>query len=184
MTGGMRTRLKALTGDIHESLHHDPLLSRLIHPDVTATQYCCALQVFARFYDAVETARRTLQCWPDFALSQEVAALRFDTAECSAPSPKGELPSYPTPEDVLGALYVAHGANYGRSQFRKTVSVALPDARRRFIEMKTAPEIWRALVETLDREASIAGHAPMIERGAVTAFAHVSRMTSGSEQTV
>ena len=173
----VRGHLAQVTADVHQALHNDPVLSRLSDPMLTASQYADALGVFCATFHQIEDARAHMQVHPRLTLSDECRALARDLG----PAPRTSLHNAPLRlEDghmVLGALYVAHGAAFGRNTMRKTVRTCLPHHSHAFMSLRPCPDTWRALLHTLQREGQSAGGLDRIEAGAVRAFEHVATLS-------
>ena len=178
--GHVRRHLSGVTHAVHMALHADPVLSRLADPDITGREYQAALLAFFAFYQQVEQGRARADTFARFALSRECAALAADTgavADCSA-----ALPLH-TPHEVLGALYVAHGASFGRNTFARTIRAAFPDRAHAFVSLPSQPALWSDLVGTLDAECSDTQHLSAVERGARHAFEHMQQICADQQST-
>lgn len=173
--GGVRAQIALSTRDLHEALHHDPVLGRLTAPDITPRCYRTALRVLQVFYEAVEEARQRADVWPDLSLQTVCAQLRADVSpHCAAETPL----IYETEEALLGGLYVAHGASFGRSSFRANVARALPDMPQAFISERLGKATWQSLVARMERCGCDAPAAERIEQGAAQSFAFVAAVSA------
>ncbi|KIC48902.1 biliverdin-producing heme oxygenase [Tateyamaria sp. ANG-S1] len=176
--GDVRSEVAQATRQIHDALHRDPLLSCLMHADLTQAAYQSALGVFAQFYGAIETARNAVNLFPEFHLKAECVALQQDVCLVSPPEPRFALQGR---QALLGALYVAHGAAFGRNSMRTNVITALPNASHHFLRCPAPAHRWRALISTLEQ----VGHGPRARQriidGAQQAFSFVADI-SKSEQ--
>lgn len=168
MRGETRAHLSNCTRDIHTALHHDPVLSRLIEPSITHNEYMRALSAFAIFYTTIEAQRKALNIWPQFSLEAECAALREDLATV--------VPVYGRKFEVssnaaaLGALYVAHGAAFGRAGMRANCITRLPHVSHSFLRLSNRPNQWRSLIDALDSFAVEHVALDRLEEGATAAF--------------
>ncbi|MEO1363804.1 MAG: hypothetical protein AAFU86_08525 [Pseudomonadota bacterium] len=173
---GVRQHLARVTRDIHEALHNDPVLSVLSAPTLTPATYRAALQVFSVFYQSVERKRVALACCDDFALQDECSALSRDLGGCAPDAPDLSLSNG---MQLLGALYVAHGASFGRGTFRANVTRRLPDHSHTFVGLRTDARRWQTLVATLEDAGQDATNLRHIQTGATRAFAYVDRAARG-----
>ncbi|WP_299777070.1 hypothetical protein [uncultured Roseobacter sp.] len=172
---GVRAHVALSTRDLHETLHHDPVLGRLTAPDITPRCYRTALQVLQRFYEVVERAHQQAGIWPDLSLQMVCAQLQADVG------PPQEVETqlvYETEEALLGGLYVAHGASFGRSSFRANIAQVLPDAPQAFISARLGKQTWQSLVALMESRGCDAPAAERIERGAAQSFAFVAAVSS------
>ena len=164
-----RIRIKRATDAVHTRLHGVAALSRLAASGVTAAQVRTALTFFHALYHHIEETRRAVHVWPEFSLHRELAALDRDL-DGAAPPPAEPGPQV-SASALLGQLYVAHGAAFGRSTFLPNVRAHAPDAPSAFLCLKSDPEQWRSLVRTLDRiGVQDPGALAEIEGGALSAF--------------
>jgi heme oxygenase len=170
--GAVRACLADHTRAVHEALHHDPVLSRLAQPGVPEADYRDALTAFSAFYRAVERVREEVQLWPQFSLHAECAALEQDIGPRDAARMDRRLFTGPARHAaVLGALYVAHGAGFGRASMRANVLCALPHLPHHFLRLPTSPTRWRALVAALEATSAEASDLAAARSGAALAFA-------------
>ncbi|WP_195819052.1 hypothetical protein [Roseobacter sp. MH60115] len=173
--GGVRAHIALTTRDLHEALHHDPVLGRLTAPDITPRCYQTALRVLQCFYEAVEKARRRAGAWPDLSLQSVCAHLLTDVGPpCAVET---EL-RFDTEEALLGGLYVAHGASFGRSSFRANIAQALPGVSQAFISERLDKETWRSLVALMERRGRDTAAAERMEQGAAQSFAFVAAVSA------
>lgn len=166
----IRAALKAATRGSHSLLHNDPVLSKLTDPDIEAASYACALSVFAKLYNAVEDARRACGQWARFTLVPECTALARDGY--------GNNPAGPTllrrdRTEMLGALYVAHGAAFGRSVFRRAMIKALPDFPHYFLTCSDDQTRWRELLKEIELQGAHPSRFEKLRAGAESGFACV-----------
>lgn len=171
----VRQRLARHTRDIHEALHVDPVLSRLMSPDLTQVEYEGALAVFASVYSAVENERSRLDLFADWSLTEELDALFLDLRECKTPASRLLLED---PAALLGALYTVHGAAFGRSQFARNVARTLPATSAYFVQLKPRKERWRAICAQLDDTGRRERAFHRIADGAKATFALVARVAA------
>jgi hypothetical protein len=138
-----------------------------------------ALMVFFYFFHSVERARQRLGCWPQFSLLRECKALSIDL-NCP-PEWTGTL-NFASETEMLGGLYVAHGAMFGRSVFRQSIRTALPDAPNRFVSLKTAPGVWQALVFALEGTGGSTHRKSELAAGAAAGFGAVRKLLQKASQ--
>lgn len=174
-----RTDLRRKTRAVHHALHLHPVLCALTHPEVSEAQYRRALRVFKTFYDAVEEERRRLNAWMLLTVATECEALAldldaFETERCRL--------RFRNADTLLGGLYVAYGAAYGRAQFNANVRQAIPKAPRQFLSLSFPVARWKALLTCLE-ERSIACQARAdVLTGAFHAFRVISRIADTAAQ--
>ena len=179
-TGGhqnVRARIALLTREIHDALHHDAVLGRLTAPDLTPQCYRTALAVLQKFYHAIEGERRRADRWPDLSLQSLCAALDEDLGPHVGTAPALVFDS----EDaLLGGLYVAHGASFGRASFRANVTARLPQVSQRFIGQRIDKGVWQRLTGLMEDRGSNDQAVERIGQGAEMSFAHVAVLSSRS----
>lgn len=167
-TSATRKTLVQATQDQHDALHRDPVLARLAARDVTHGEYITALLVIFDFFQGVETARQRLRCSPQFSLQPECKAL---SADLGYPLRTTFEPHPASNTEMLGWLYVAHGAAFGRAILRRNIETVLPHAPVRFLSLRAPLTTWKALLSELEE----AGHCILrqldIKHGAQAGFA-------------
>lgn len=166
----VRQHLERVTRDIHQVLHRDPVLGQLSDPGLTAMGYTAALSVFGAFYHGIEQARVRLGVFDRFALSLECDALSTDL-RCEMSSHRGFATDNAL--ELLGALYVAHGAAFGRNTFRKNAVHALPNHSHYFVRLVADVERWKDLVAALDAAGQSPSERDHIQNGATHAFSFI-----------
>jgi heme oxygenase len=188
--GSVRRAVAAETRAAHEALHHHPWISRLGQHDLTLTEYSLILTAYLGFFQWVEAARKGFGLPDALSLHLAIAALHTD---CNAlcPTPGMHRASTLSPDlwllngpQVLGALYVLHGAGFGAGTLARAISKSLPDATCAYFEAGTPVPVWRDLVRHLEE----AGQEPEGERqilqGALATFGsfgrHVTALCEGS----
>jgi heme oxygenase len=173
----VRAHIAEQTQAIHQELHNNPILQPLTDPTVTAPQYFAAIGVFRSFYDAIELERRRHDTWDDFSLTAECDALKADT---TGQKTRAATLAFATRLELLGGLYVAHGASFGRSLFRQNLQNTIPDAPKMFVAMRTSKATWRTLIDTMERYGQNPATLHEIERGAAKSFETVKRLSQSS----
>lgn len=170
----LRAALIRATEKTHTALHHDPIFACLVEPDLTEQQYRRALTVFAQFYGAVEYARAAASCFSELSLALECEALRRDVGSSQVQAPsftvQGEA-------DLLGALYVAHGAAFGRNTMRANVTTLLPRAQQSFISLQVPTNRWRKLNATLTAIGQDVYERRRVINGANGAFSLILKLS-------
>lgn len=159
-----RQHLARATRDVHEALHVHPLLSRMVAPQLPMQTYLACLEAQFAFYDCVETTRQTHGHWDKFNLAAARDALRADIGTPRL-KPLSKLPPH-SHGQVLGALYVAHGAQFGRAQMRANIAKVLPTAPNEFFGTRSDPLLWRELTNALEESSDL----PALMEGARVAF--------------
>ncbi|WP_299686509.1 hypothetical protein [uncultured Tateyamaria sp.] len=173
----VRKHLAHVTDDVHQALHHDPLLSRLMNPGLTASDYADALAVFHGLYAAVERARTQMDVYPEFSVHRECHSLEQDLRHRDGPSLGSPRFRLGCEHAVLGALYVAHGAAFGRNSMRSNILHALPQRRHHFVGLSPSADLWTSLLKELDMRGQVSADLVRIEQGADRTFAYVSRLS-------
>lgn len=113
----LRRQLQNSTHTIHQSLHHNPLLSRLMQRDCTRAEYRAILRIFFVFYAQSEshfsnlchlkfTAEAPVLSW----LQQDLTALGDQRP---LPQDKGEIAKPADFSHYVGYLYVKQGSTLG-----------------------------------------------------------------------
>lgn len=171
----VRSYVSAQTHNIHEALHHNPVLERLTNPAITGREYIIAMQVLSSFYQAVETERERLDTWDEFTLAGECKALSQDLT--------GQPKTFVTllfndRAALLGGLYVAHGASFGRAQFRKNLCSNLPDVPQSFVNQRTDKNTWRALTDRMEHYSENTHNLASLLNGAKNSFQAVADATA------
>ncbi|MEM6758254.1 MAG: hypothetical protein AAF601_02125 [Pseudomonadota bacterium] len=163
----VRQFLARATRDIHETLHHDPILSRLNSTHIRPDEYHAALTILGRFVCAVERERLRYDLFAAFTLDPLCTAVSADLGGPLA----AEAPlALRDPAALLGALYVAHGAAFGRNSFRKTVTRALPEMRHAFVNLRMATAQWQGLIAALEEAGEDPAGLNSLLLGAQSAF--------------
>lgn len=169
----VRHDMADVTRQIHNTLHEDAVLGRLISPQISKAEYVCALTVLSRFYHAVEEHRNRFGVFDRFSLQAECTALQSDLG---ATTPAGDL-ELETADEVLGALYVAHGASFGRSLFCRNVKTALAGCPQRFVALKVCKTSWRALLAELECFSAKSSRRDRLFSGALRSFQAVEDLS-------
>ncbi len=169
----LRRALAQSTRARHEALHRHPVFARLLAPDLSQPEYAASLRVMLTFLVAVEAARSRVGAFPALGLAAAVAALRRDLGDGADRSIR-MLDATAAPS-VLGALYVAHGAQFGRQVIGRAVGVALPNVRHHYFQAHADTGAWHCLLSTLNTYPGQAA-AERICDGAVSAFDFVAQL--------
>ncbi|MEM0923469.1 MAG: biliverdin-producing heme oxygenase [Pseudomonadota bacterium] len=176
----MRQRLAEATRAAHEALHLHPLLSKLTAPAITLAEYLACLEVNRCFYREIERSRRDCDAHPQLSLAQECDALDADLRTHEPCRFRAELRSLDLAE-LLGALYVAHGARFGRSMIARMLQ-GLPQERpMAFFGQRSQPDQWRDLLTRLDDAADQPGAERRMIAGAETAFVFMADLADEAE---
>ena len=173
----VRKQIINATRSIHLELHKDPILCRLIEPDVTLHDYLRALTVFHSFYHHVEMERLRFFDWKYMSLNKECCALKRDLPSL----PVGQSTNCFNDEvEMLGGLYVAFGANFGRMQSNKNITKVLPKAPNAFINLHIPKKTWACVKSTIETAGADAEDLARITNGARKSFLIVKSLTSGA----
>ncbi|MEM6587814.1 MAG: biliverdin-producing heme oxygenase [Pseudomonadota bacterium] len=161
----VRSFLATKTGAEHQALHDHPLFSKLVSEELTAEEYAACIDAQFRAFQGIEAARQRLDAYGDFTLMPQISALSEDLDHPTAP--QEELP-FTTPDEVLGALYVAHGSQFGRAVIRRALQTNLPNEPRAYFDMPTDAKGWRTFLQAM--EATDPGKSDAVLHGATVAF--------------
>ncbi|MEM9755113.1 MAG: biliverdin-producing heme oxygenase [Pseudomonadota bacterium] len=172
--GPIRTKLQQETRAAHEALHTHPLLARLLAADVTQAEYAGCLRVQYGFFSAIEAARGESR--PDLGASGAVEALSADLRDVDAQADVGALGLPRSPSALLGALYVAHGSQFGGQVIGAALARSLPSLQHRFFSRGTDAALWRRLLSALEALGPSAEHITPAVSGAAAAFDLVARL--------
>ncbi|MEM9317810.1 MAG: hypothetical protein AAGA70_02250 [Pseudomonadota bacterium] len=166
----VRSALSEATRAEHEALHVHPLLSRMVEPSLSMADYRGCLVAQLSFMSTIEAARLSVAGAEILSLRPECEALIADL--CCA-DPVLARPDWARgPGHVLGALYVAHGSQFGRKVMACAVAKALPGASRKFLSLPSNPQAWRSLLADLQ---TYTGDLADLIDGAHAAFATMAR---------
>jgi heme oxygenase len=169
----VRAQLLAATSSVHEALHRDALLGRLLRSDMSLSEYVATLRVFHGFFGSVEAERCRMGCWQTFSLDAIIGALTADLGNHQTHTAQWRLE---TSLEVLGALYVAHGASFGRNVFRRNIEYALPAAPQAFLDLPGPARPWVELTDLLEVLGQTSESFEGLKTGAERAFALVSSL--------
>lgn len=161
----VRSFLATMTGEEHQALHDHPLFSKLVSEDLTAGEYMACIAAQHRAFQGTEAARQRLNAHEDFTLMPQISAMSDDLGTPSDAAPALPLRSA---DEVLGALYVAHGSQFGRAVIRRALQANLPQEPRAYFDMPTDAGAWRSFLQEM--EATQPDHSDAILRGATLAF--------------
>lgn len=180
-TASVRRILADATAADHEALHEHPYISRLAAPKLSKEDYGKLLAAYHAFYTAVEQARLRRHAFAILTLGPMIDALRQDMGDmrCTAQAPPNNL-MLETPQAVLGALYVLHGAGFGGRTLAVNLQRSLPGAPRRYLSAGTDKELWRELLACLDLSQEDEGSIARIIEGATQTFRAFGRFVSQS----
>ncbi|MEO0372491.1 MAG: biliverdin-producing heme oxygenase [Pseudomonadota bacterium] len=161
----VRSFLATKTGAEHQALHDHPLFSKLVSEALAAEEYSACMEAQLRAFRAIEAAREGLNAHAGFTLAPQIAALSEDLQH---PDPSDDALDLRTADEVLGALYVAHGSQFGRAVIRRAVQANLPGEPRAYFDLPTDAAGWRAFLQAM--EATDPGQSGAVLRGATLAF--------------
>ena len=170
----MRQILLDSTHDAHRALHRDSIFRSLMNSGLSQTQYQRTLHVFKRLYDEIEESRVTWNTWHRFSVMAECAALERDLGEARTRT----VLQFHSAQAVLGGLYVAHGAAFGRTAMYKSVQIQLPYASHAFLSLPMARTRWSAFLHCLECEGSEPVARKEIMNGAQQAFAAIAEFSA------
>ncbi|MEL7312499.1 MAG: hypothetical protein AAFN07_13390 [Pseudomonadota bacterium] len=167
-TTTVRARLSDATGDVHESLHVHPLSLALLNQP-TPTIVRATMTAARRFYAALESARDARGCWDVLQLSPHLDALQNDLGSEHLDTNPVAL-ALDSDAAILGALYVAHGAQFGRQQIRGQMLRRGLDAIPAYYTMSVDRTTWHALLDALEVTGTSADGFDALYQGAMAAF--------------
>jgi heme oxygenase len=159
-------------------LHRHALLSRLLQPDISLPEYVAVLRVFRAFFRSLEAERCRMGCWGNLSLDAVVSALNEDLGNDQRQCAHWQLE---TSVELLGSLYVAHGASFGRNVFRRNIEQVLPGAPRAFLRLSGPAEPWMEITALLETCGQTPTSFEAIKTGAEKAFALVASL-AGAER--
>lgn len=181
MVINVRKHLSQSTYAAHEALHSHPLFSRLLNPDLRTSEYVACLAVSLTFFEAIEDACLAQHLQQEFSLSSSIRALRADLRKSEKSEIYGQSWKSPSQQDeLLGALYVAHGSQFGRQVIGEAVAHSLPSVDQRYFAMKSDPDTWRALLTQIENYGQDPTRCSGIEAGARSAFAIFTKLADDS----
>lgn len=144
----VRNRLADATREIHEALHVHPLSLALLEARDQDT-ITAALHAALSFNHALEMQRQNHGCWPALELGDSLRALAIDLGSIrQAIHITLRLDS---PHQVLGALYVAHGSQFGRQQIRAAIERHSEMATPNYYAMPVDRIGWQTLIDALEQ---------------------------------
>ncbi|MEM7732359.1 MAG: biliverdin-producing heme oxygenase [Pseudomonadota bacterium] len=161
----VRSFLATKTGAEHQALHDHPLFSKLISEDLTTSEYMACIDVQFRAFGAIEAVRVRLEAYGEFSLKPQIAALAEDLDH---PDMSRDALRFTMPDQVLGALYVAHGSQFGRAVIRRALQKNLPNAPRAYFDMPTDAKGWRVFLQAMEATGPV--HSDALLHGAIVAF--------------
>ena len=146
--GSLRAELAEATRPAHQRLHRHKVLKRLFAVDLTQAEYLAILDTYRSLYAAAETARVATGRFQNLTLTPALMALRRDGCETSdRPAPDLALAD---DHQILGALYVLHGARFGAQHMRRALRRSLPGAPHHFFGLAPDPTQWAALLGEIE----------------------------------
>lgn len=197
--GAGRQYLASSTKAVHQALHQHRLMSRLLAPDLSIDEYSACLKINLCFFHKIEAARAKCAAYERFSLQHIAQALTTDLADMAdqlgrtdladarnfnadltfdasfdhdvslEQQAAGALESW-RQNHVLGALYVAHGSQFGRQVMAKAVARSLPFASKAYLSLQTNMTNWHALENVLDDQYQSECSFFEVEQGASQAF--------------
>lgn len=131
----LRHRLREETDAIHQSLHRNPGLQKLVSADCTTANYAKVLSVFYHFYRDVDERFNAIPVDQRFAYeSQPLRWLQQDFLALNQPLPERSFSSLvsakidssaPQLENYIGYLYVKQGSTLGGQSISKQLKKSL-----------------------------------------------------------
>lgn len=181
----LRLHLRNSTADIHERLHHHPVLAPLTSEDVTMDQYRHALTAMHGFYAPMEM-RLVDASGLEFRsprtplLAADLHKIAGDQAEYVLAEGVTDLPEWTGGDRVLGAAYVLDGAAHGgRSMvgdLRTRLGLNGSDGTTFMASVGIdAPGEWRTLMKLVEDRAADELAALRVIDGAIATFSALER---------
>jgi len=154
----VRQMLATRTRKVHENLHVHPWIASLAKPGLTISRYGVVLGAYHDFYHHLEQSCSNHPLPECLSLRPARERLSLDLNSLAAvrlatSRPCVEL-TIDDPVELLGALYVLHGASFGARILNRNVRIELPDAPRHFLESSTAGDAWQPLIAELEAFAN------------------------------
>lgn len=168
-----------MTRPIHEALHRDFLLGRLLHPNVSLAEFLAALRVLHSFFRSVEVERCRMKRWRSLSVAAVVRALDDDLDSTADHAVHWRLEN---PMELLGGLYVAHGASFGRNVLRGNITRALPEVPQAFLQLSGPVRQWAELTAALEDFGQAPGAFEGIRLGADKSFALVASLAAAERK--
>ncbi|MCR6650762.1 MAG: biliverdin-producing heme oxygenase [Cellvibrionaceae bacterium] len=130
-SSNLHQQLKSATAAIHEALHRQPLLQRLMEPDCTLDEYRSVLAVFQQFHLRAETRLGEIR-YPRFAgeapvltwLSEDIHVVGSDLMPLDHQFDGNIIKSVDL-SNYLGYLYVKQGSTLGGQVLCRRLSRSL-----------------------------------------------------------
>lgn len=163
----VRDRLADATREIHETLHVHPLSLALLEARDQDT-ITAALRAALIFNRTLEMQRRRNDCWHKLGLDSALNALHKDLGESTA-TERVDM-TLTTPHQVLGALYVAHGSQFGRQQIRAAIERRSEIPTPNYYAMPVDRAGWQTLIGALEQAGADEMGFRALMRGADSAF--------------
>ncbi|MEO1327355.1 MAG: biliverdin-producing heme oxygenase [Pseudomonadota bacterium] len=166
----VRKALNAATRDLHEALHVHPVSLALLERAEPRALHTLLLANL-RFTSELEAARERASCWRDLSLAEPRDALRRDLPQHDADSGPPPL-DYTDADALLGALYVAHGAQFGRQQLRTAIEAGESTRLPEYFTLPIDQVAWRRLLTELEENGAEPERFRTMVAGAKAAFRH------------
>ena len=175
--GSLRAELAEATRPAHQRLHRHKVLKRLFAVDLTQAEYLAILDTYRSLYAAAEATRVASGRFQNLTLTPALIALRRDGCETSdQPAPDLALTD---DHQILGALYVLHGARFGAQHMRRALRRSLPGATHHFFGLAPDPAQWAALLGEIEALRPDPSAAARLVDGADRMFAAVHLAMTG-----
>lgn len=152
----VRQQLAEFTQSVHLELHEHPWISQLALPQISEAHYYLIMSAYRQFYSTVERQRQQLSVFDELSLTPAVKALDIDCAHLSSEisSISNNALKLLTPTEILGSLYVLHGARFGAKLMQRNITQNLPHASQHFLSLNTSHRVWRLLIHHLEQQSS------------------------------
>lgn len=176
--------IKNATAEVHQRLHHHPILAPLTSGDVTMAQYLRALTglhgIFAPMESCLsKTSDLAFRSPRSALLEADIRALAGETAETRLRVLASGIPVWTDADRPLGACYVLDGTAFGgRSMVgHLRVRLGLAETGTTFmgsVGVDIAGE-WRTLMTMMGDRAGDEHAAERMMDGAIATFAAIER---------
>lgn len=171
----VRDLLKSDLSQLHDSLHNHAMLREGSQTFKNLRGVQQILVVFLILFEKIESSRLKLDLDNQYSLSDEISALCEDLIEVEIPILNRKFALY-TEREVLGALYVAFGSNFGKSSLASRFNACKEAYPVNFIHKKPNVSLWRSLCNRLNDSVNNMSEYDELKFGAHTAFCAFKEM--------
>jgi heme oxygenase len=178
--------LKTKMAPLHETLDHAPLLSEVMSPALTLSDYAKLISKMTACFKTVELAileNGGAEIFKNYFYDSRIEVLRTDQASLNADETEAKnlMPTFSHPQSAaVGMLYVLHGSSMGGTFIAKKLKDKVPENALHFYSQseKFIPG-WKKFKEKLDDPNSHLSESSVIA-GANFAFGTFSEIFNES----